>query len=145
VRICEDLWQVESFKNWLDSWSMIQNKYFKSGFVIHDTNQIWICFLRPQIGPLWIPVLWPWYHTNRWICETNPRVHDSLIRFLQPYKFQLFLELGISSESGLLDLQTQLSAKTVKNLFQDDCSRGRRWCRFRWWNQGLSKVTCALQ
>ncbi len=50
--ICKDLlnlWkQVESFENWLDSWSRYEPNLFKLGFVIHDTNQI---FLSPDSWP----------------------------------------------------------------------------------------------
>jgi hypothetical protein len=42
LRIRKDLldsWkQVESFENWLDSWSRYEPNLFKSGFVIHDTS-----------------------------------------------------------------------------------------------------------
>ncbi len=52
VRIREDLldlWkQVESFENWLDSWSRYKPNLFKSGFVIDCTNQI---FLSPDLWP----------------------------------------------------------------------------------------------
>ncbi len=52
LRIGEDLldsWkQVESFENWLDSWSRYEPNLFKSGFVIHDTNRI---FLSPDLWP----------------------------------------------------------------------------------------------
>jgi hypothetical protein len=50
--------QVESFENWLDSWSRYEPNLFKSGFVIHNTIQIfliWICDLRID--------------TNSWIRE----------------------------------------------------------------------------
>ena len=45
LNVCEDsldLWkQVESFENWLDSWSKIQKKsFFKSGFVINNSKRI---------------------------------------------------------------------------------------------------------
>ncbi len=44
-----DLWkQVESFENWLDSWSRYKPNLFKSGFVIHDMNRI---FLSPDFSP----------------------------------------------------------------------------------------------
>ncbi len=44
-----DSWkQVESFENWLDLWSRYEPNFFKSGFVIHDTNQI---FLSPDSWP----------------------------------------------------------------------------------------------
>ncbi len=52
LRICKDSldsWkQVESFENWLDLWSRYEPNLFKSGFVIHDTN--WI-FLSPDLWP----------------------------------------------------------------------------------------------
>ncbi len=52
LRICKDSldsWkQVESFENWLDLWSRYKTNLFKSGFVIHDTNQI---FLSPDLWP----------------------------------------------------------------------------------------------
>ncbi len=52
LRIREDLldsWkQAESFENWLDSWSRYKPNLFKSGFVIHDTNRI---FLSPDSWP----------------------------------------------------------------------------------------------
>ncbi len=52
LRICEDLldsWkQVESFENWLDLWSRYEPNLFKSGFVIHNTNRI---FLSPDSWP----------------------------------------------------------------------------------------------
>ncbi len=44
-----DWWkQVESFENWLDSWSRFETNLLKSGFVIHNT--IWI-FLSPDLWP----------------------------------------------------------------------------------------------
>jgi hypothetical protein len=44
-----DSWkQVESFENWLDSWSRFETNLLKSGFVIHDTIRI---FLSPDSWP----------------------------------------------------------------------------------------------
>ncbi len=37
-----------------------------------------------EFWDFWSQDLWPWYDPNPWICATNPRVHDSLIRFLRP-------------------------------------------------------------
>ncbi len=38
-----DSWkQVESFENWLDSWSRFETNLLKSGFVIHDTIPIFL-------------------------------------------------------------------------------------------------------
>ncbi len=52
LRIHKDLldsWkQVKSLENWLDSWSRYEPNLFKLGFVIHDTNQI---FLSPDLWP----------------------------------------------------------------------------------------------
>ncbi len=52
LRIREDLldsWkQVKSFENWLDLWSRYEPNLFNSGFVIHDTKQI---FLSPDSWP----------------------------------------------------------------------------------------------
>ncbi len=52
LRIRKDLldsWkQVESFENWLDSWSRFETNLLKSGFVIHDTIRI---FLSPDSWP----------------------------------------------------------------------------------------------
>ncbi len=54
---------------------------FKSGFVIHDTNRI---FLSPDS---WLRI-----DTNPWIRETNPCFYESLIRIPHPY---LILSLGV--------------------------------------------------
>ncbi len=44
-----DLWkQVKSFENWLDLLSRYEPNLLKSGFVIHNTNQI---FLTPDLWP----------------------------------------------------------------------------------------------
>ena len=44
-----DSWkQVESFENWLDSWSRFETNLLKSGLVIHDTIRI---FLSPDSWP----------------------------------------------------------------------------------------------
>jgi hypothetical protein len=44
-----DSWkQVESFENWLDSWSRFETNLLKSGFVTHDTIRI---FLSPDSWP----------------------------------------------------------------------------------------------
>ena len=65
MRIC---WICENRSNLLKiGWifdPQFKTNLFKSRFMIHDTNWIWIC--DPQL-------------------DSNPRVHNSLILFLQPY------------------------------------------------------------
>ncbi len=72
LKICEDLLDLLSNLlkiDWIHG-PQLKTKIFKSGFVIRYTNQIRICGQQVNTSP--------------WICKTNPRVHDSLIRFLQP-------------------------------------------------------------
>jgi hypothetical protein len=81
VRICEDSlhsWkQVESFENWLDLWSAIQNKSFEVR--IHD--QRFKANLDPwstnQNKSLKVRIRDQRFKTNPWILKTNPRVHNT--------------------------------------------------------------------
>ncbi len=41
-------------------------------------------FCKARIKPFWSQDLWPRIDTSPWIHETNPRAHNSLIRFQQP-------------------------------------------------------------
>ncbi len=70
LKICKDSWkQVESFENGWIHCPRLETNLFKSGLLIYATKQLWICGLR---------------------VDKNPRVHNSLIWFPQPYLFYYY-------------------------------------------------------
>jgi hypothetical protein len=94
-----DLWkQVKSFENWLDLWAMIQNESLKVRF-------------RDQL-----------FKTTPWIWDTNPRVHNSLIRFPQPHKtinMKIFepIKFFFLWKTDCKDMKNMMLIKAVKSSF----------------------------
>ncbi len=103
--ICKDSFCAIVLRIRQDLWGFVG--FVKNGWIFgssgHKTNpqfeSLRIGLANPDLQNLWSQDLWLWYETNLfgvrickydtktnpWICKTNPRFYESLIRFPHPW------------------------------------------------------------